>query len=273
MNIFASLQSIGLVLAAMTLLAFIEAVIPLRARGARTPRQLRTNLVLTFVTFATNMALNIPLLLGLNWLQSKGWGLFNAYALPPAVELIGTVLALDLAWYVTHVTMHKVPALWPFHAVHHADPHVDVTTTIRQHPGEGLIRYAFLAAFSFAVGASPAAYALYRTWGSLHGLTEHANLRLPQWLDTAITAVFTSPNMHKVHHSRDARLTDRNFGNIFSVWDRLGGTFVPARQGVAIAYGLDGEDDPRQTVAVQLAAPFRARRPRPAAVDRPVASA
>jgi len=155
------------------------------------------------------------------------------------------------------VTMHKARALWPFHAIHHSDPMVDVTTAIRQHPGESLVRYGFLAAFGFAAGVSPAAFAIYRVWSALHGLTEHANVRLPLWLDSAITWVFTSPNMHKVHHARDAALSDSNYGNIFAIWDRYFGTFTPARLGRGIDYGLDGCEDPSaQTALGLLTAPF-----------------
>ena len=258
MSFLSSFTTIGVLLAAMGVLSLIEALIPLHARGSRGRSHLGPNLALTLITFATNLVFNIPLLLGLAWLQAQGLGLFNAVAVPTAVALLGTVVVLDFAWYVTHVSMHKVPALWRFHSVHHSDPAVDVTTTIRQHPGESVIRYAYLAAFAFALGAPPAGFALYRIWSALHGQTEHANVRLPQWLDTAITWVFSSPNMHKVHHSRDPRLTDRNYTNIFSTWDRLFGTFVPARQGVQIAYGLDGFDAPeRQTTAGLLVLPFR----------------
>ena len=258
MNLLASLQTIGVLLAAIAGLSLVEALIPLHARSAAGRAHIGPNLALTFVTFASNLLLNIPILIVLAWMQAHHLGLFNSWALPAWVFVVATVVVLDLAWYVTHVTMHRVPALWRFHAVHHCDPEVDVTTTVRQHPGESLIRYAFLAAFAFGVGAPPAGFALYRIWSALHGQTEHANVRLPQWLDTAITAVFSSPNMHKVHHSRDATLTNTNYGNIFSLWDRLFGSFTPSARGRAIAYGLSGFDaPPRQTTAGLLALPFR----------------
>jgi sterol desaturase/sphingolipid hydroxylase (fatty acid hydroxylase superfamily) len=258
MNILASLSTAGVLLGAMIALSLVEAAIPLRERGAWGRRHLLPNLALTAITFATNLFFNIPLLLGLIWLQRHGFGLFNAIAVAPAVAVAGTVVTLDFAWYATHLSMHHAPVLWRFHAVHHSDPAVDVTTTIRQHPGEGLIRYAYLAAFAFAIGAPPAGFALYRIWSALHGLFEHSNVRLPLWLDSAITLLFSSPNMHKIHHSRDAALTDRNFTNIFSVWDRLFGTFVPARRGLDIEYGLDGFDAAdQQTTAGLLALPFQ----------------
>jgi sterol desaturase/sphingolipid hydroxylase (fatty acid hydroxylase superfamily) len=142
--------------------------------------------------------------------------------------------------------------------VHHSDPAVDVTTTIRQHPGEGVIRYFFMAAFAVALGATPGAFAVYRLWSVLGGLLEHANVRTPRRLDSLLSLVVTTPNMHKVHHSRRADETDTNYGNIFSLFDRLFATFTSAARGVSIAYGLDGYDDRRlQTTAGLLAMPFR----------------
>jgi sterol desaturase/sphingolipid hydroxylase (fatty acid hydroxylase superfamily) len=76
--------------------------------------------------------------------------------------------------------------------------------------------------------------------------------------------------MHKVHHSRDPRYTDTNYGNLVSWWDRLFSTFTPARLGTNVAYGLDDLDDPAtQTTAGLLALPFRgASAPRGAAAAR-----
>ncbi len=259
MTLMSAFSSVGLLLGAMAVLSLLEVLLPLRKRTAWSGRHVAPNLSLTFLTFATNLFLNIPILLGLAFLQARGWGALNVVALHPALEVLFGILILDFAWYVTHVSMHHTPALWRFHAVHHSDPAVDVTTTIRQHPGEGLIRYVFLAVFGFAAGAAPAAFAIYRIWSALHGLFEHANIRLPQWLDTAITFVFSSPNMHKVHHSRDRAFTDTNYTNIFSVWDRMFGTFTPAKAGLTVDYGLDGCDGAtQQSTLGLLRMPFQA---------------
>jgi sterol desaturase/sphingolipid hydroxylase (fatty acid hydroxylase superfamily) len=264
MSPFASLTAIAVLLAAMAALTAVEFVIPLAARGAWGRRHLGPNLSLTALTFVTNFVFNIPLVAGLVWARAAGVGLMNALPTPPLVAMAGGVLALDLAWYVTHRLLHVVPGWWRFHAVHHSDPQVDVTTTIRQHPGESAIRYAFLAAFGLAFGVSPEAFVAYRVWSALHGQLEHANIALPQPLDTAITWLFSSPNMHKIHHARDERLAGRNFTNIFSLWDRLGGTFTPSRLGRAVVYGLEGcETDAEQSLTGLLTAPFR---PAPAAL-------
>jgi sterol desaturase/sphingolipid hydroxylase (fatty acid hydroxylase superfamily) len=196
--------------------------------------------------------------LALLWLQGAGLGLFNAYDLPPGLEAVGAILALDLAWCLNHWVMHRVPGLWRFHAVHHSDLALDATTTIRQHPGETMIRFVFLSTAAFALGASPLAFAIYRVWAPLHGMFEHANIKLPHWLDTAISMVFTSPNMHKIHHARERRFTDSNYGNIFSLWDRLFATFTPSKLGANVAYGLDRHDRPEQhSLFALLASPLQ----------------
>jgi sterol desaturase/sphingolipid hydroxylase (fatty acid hydroxylase superfamily) len=252
-----SLGSVALVLAVMAIAAVVETIIPLRARSRWSLSHLGPNLALTFITFATNLAFNLALAGVLIRVQADHLGLLAKLALPAGAVLAASVLALDLSTYVAHVLMHKVPALWRFHQVHHADPMVDVTTTIRQHPGESLIRYVFLAAPALALGVSPPVFALYRLWSAMVGLSEHANIRLPTWLDRMLALIFVTPDMHKVHHSRQARQTDSNYGNLTSLWDRLFFTFTPSREGRDVDYGLEGLAEPgTQTTARLLALPF-----------------
>lgn len=257
-HVFVNLRAVAFILAGMAALALLELAIPLRARSRANRAHLAPNLALTFVTFATNAVFNTALLLALAQVESAGSGLLARLPLPPLAVGTLAVLALDLAYYASHVAMHRVPVLWRFHRVHHSDPAVDVTTTIRQHPGEGVIRYAFVSAAAIALGASPAAYAIHRVASALVGLLEHANLRLPPRADDALALVFTWPSFHKVHHSLDARFTDTNYGNLVSWWDRLFGTFTPAREGARIDYGLAGFDDAAtQRTAGLLMLPFR----------------
>jgi sterol desaturase/sphingolipid hydroxylase (fatty acid hydroxylase superfamily) len=254
--------TVAVILLAMTVLAAIETAIPLQARGRWSRAHLGPNLVLTFLTFATNAVFSAALVMALVALESMGFGLLHQLSLPSWLAFLGVVLVLDFSFYVAHVAMHAIPALWRFHAVHHSDPAVDVTTTIRQHPGEGVIRYAFTAAFAIAIGAGPVAFAAYRLAVAISGLLEHANVRVPSWLDGVLSLVFTWPTLHKVHHARDPRYTDTNYGNLVSWWDRLFSTFTPARYGVGVSYGLDGLDDPAtQSTAGLLALPFRGSTP------------
>ena len=255
-----TLSSIATILTAMGALALLEAAIPLSARGRWSRAHLGPNLSLTLVTFVTNALMSAALVLALAALEARGLGLLASTALPLWARAALVLLVLDFAFYLAHVAMHVFPSFWRFHRVHHSDPAVDVTTTIRQHPGEGVIRYAFTTVFALALGASPAEFLLYRSAVAFTALLEHANLRLPARLEDALSLVFTWTSVHKVHHARDARLTNTNFGNLVSWWDRLFATFTPARVGRSVAYGLEGFDDAAtQTTAGLLALPFRAR--------------
>ena len=256
------IPTVGGILATMVLIALIEGAVPLRPRGRWGRRHVRPNLSLTFLAFATNALLDAAFVATLFGLEARHFGLLRVVPLHPLVAGVITVLMLDFSFYVAHVALHRVPPLWRYHRVHHADPAVDVTTTIRQHPGETVIRYAFLAAFAFAIGAGPGAFAVYRMWSALSGLLEHANVRVPLWLDRGLSLFTTWPYLHKIHHSRTAVQSNTNYGNICSLFDRLFSTFTPSRQGVNIAYGLDGFDDPvMQTTAGLLAIPFRDAEP------------
>ncbi len=254
----ASLQTVVGIVAAMALVALLELAIPLHARGRWNRAHRAPNLALTSLTFGTNLLFNTALVLALAKLDPISFGILHWIRLPSFVQFLIVLLLLDFSFYLAHVSMHKISAFWSFHAVHHSDPVVDVTTTIRQHPGEGVIRYAFMSVFAIALGAGPGAFAVYRAASALSGLLEHANIRLPRRLDDLLALVVTWPNMHKVHHSRDPGYTDTNYSNLFSVWDRLFGTFTPAHAGSDVAYGLTGRDDPAlQTTGALLIAPFR----------------
>jgi sterol desaturase/sphingolipid hydroxylase (fatty acid hydroxylase superfamily) len=251
-------STIGTLVAAMAVLALIETLVPLHARGRWNRAHLGPNLALTAITFGTNLFFNAALVALVVGLESSGFGLLHWIPVPPLAATLVAVAAFDLAFYAAHVFWHKIPALWRFHAVHHSDPAVDVTTTVRQHPVEGLLRYSALAAMAVVIGPSAAAFAVYRGASALTAVLEHASFRVPRRLDGLLSLVTTWPYMHKVHHSRNPAQTDTNFGNLLSIWDRLFGTFTPSHRGMDIAYGLDGFDRPEiQTTAGLLALPFR----------------
>ena len=260
--LLANLPTVAAILAIMTVLAVVETVIPLQARSRWHRVHLGPNLALTLLTLATNIFLNTAVVLMLLWLEARGVGLLRWASLGPVVAGVLGVLVLDFSWYLLHAAMHEVPALWRIHRVHHSDPVVDVTTTVRQHPTEGLLRYATIALFACTFGIGVAAFTVYRAWSAINGLLEHTNVRLPRWLDRAWLLVSVSPSMHRIHHSRDVRETDSNYGNIFSFFDRLFATYTPDRAGRDVVCGLDGFDEPAaQTTTSLLWLPFQDRVP------------
>jgi len=255
------LVTLLVILGVMVLVALVEVVLPLYARTRWNRAHLVPNLTLMSLTFVTNALYNSALVAALWRMKTAGVGPLRTFGLGPVGESVLVLLLLDFSFYAAHVAMHKIPALWRVHRVHHSDPAVDVTTTIRQHPLEGIIRYAFMAVFAIGLGASPGAFAIYRTASALNGLLEHANVRFPAWLARSLVWITTWPGVHQLHHSRLPSETDTNYGNLFSIWDRLFGTFTPPRPGELVSYGLAGYDDTkRQTTLALLLDPFRSVR-------------
>jgi sterol desaturase/sphingolipid hydroxylase (fatty acid hydroxylase superfamily) len=176
-------------------------------------------------------------------LRARGFGLCSRFPTSSFALVLVAIVALDFANYFAHWLMHRVPALWRVHRVHHSDPLVDVTTSLRQHPFENVLRFSFTIAAAWGLGLPAAAVAVYRLISALNGLFEHANIRLWQPLDGLISITFVTPNMHKVHHSRRQSETDSNYGNIFSLFDRIFGTFTASDRVAHVEYGLDGYDN------------------------------
>jgi sterol desaturase/sphingolipid hydroxylase (fatty acid hydroxylase superfamily) len=225
------------------------------AAGRR--RHLLPNLALTGLLIAVNFGFDR--LAGASGARqgSGGLGLLRDAALPVWAKVLTVVVVLDGLAYLAHVLMHTLPPAWRFHRVHHSDALVDVTTAFRQHPLETLWRYSFQFAGAMALGASSQAVAIYLACSALNAQLEHADVALPPGLDRALRTLFSTPAMHRVHHSRAQADTDRNYSNIFSFWDRLFGTYRAPRAGERIACGLDEFDAPdRQRTVGLLALPF-----------------
>jgi sterol desaturase/sphingolipid hydroxylase (fatty acid hydroxylase superfamily) len=167
---------------------------------------------------------------------------------------------MDLLDWVYHWTMHRVPALWRFHLVHHTDQAIDVSTTVREHPGETVVRNLFLIVWVALTGASLELLVLRQTVETVSNILAHTTFRLRGRWERVLGWVLVTPNVHHVHHHRVLPYTDRNFGDVFSVWDRLFGTFALLPQ-AGVAFGLDthGDPDGDDGFARILAMPFDRR--------------
>jgi sterol desaturase/sphingolipid hydroxylase (fatty acid hydroxylase superfamily) len=255
----ALVRNLGIIVAAMAALALLESVVPFRS-GAWRRRHLAPNLGLSGATLALNFALGVAGTLAVEWLRARGIGAFATVAVSRAVMVVAGVVALDFATWALHWSMHHVPAWWRVHRVHHSDPLVDVTTALRQHPLEGVLRFAAIFVVAIALGLPTAVVTLYRSISAINALLEHANVHWWPPLDRALSLALVTPNMHKVHHSRLQRETNSNYGNILSLFDRIFRTFTPTARASRVRYGLAGDDTlPAQRLSTLLRQPFRRR--------------
>jgi sterol desaturase/sphingolipid hydroxylase (fatty acid hydroxylase superfamily) len=203
-------------------LALLERAMPLRATRLAVWGHLAVNVALSALTFLVAAVVVRPAALaGLRWASDRPFGLLQIAPLPAWAEVALGFLLLDLSFYYWHVANHKLPLLWRFHNVHHADPELDVSTGFRFHFGEVLLSTVFRVLQVTLLGVSLAAFAAYELVFQANTLFHHSNTRLPIRLERLLNRVLVTPRMHGIHHSQVRSETDSNYGVVFSWWDRL----------------------------------------------------
>lgn len=242
----------------------LESAVPLFRFKYSKVKHAGINIFFTLTTIIINFALAFILLMSSDWAVESHFGILQWLPeMPLWLFAIVGLLLLDLigAWLV-HWAEHKVKWMWRFHLVHHTDTHVDTTSANRHHPGESVFRFVFTTAGVVLAGAPMWLVFMYQSISVLLSQFNHANIVIPKWLDKAMSWVFVSPDMHKVHHHYVQPYTDSNYGNIFSIWDRLFGTFMTLDRDKLI-YGIDTHMKPEENdrLGNLLKVPFQTYRP------------
>lgn len=258
MDIISSGQlRVALLLSMLIALWGVESILPLfPPKGSRLQHAL-PNLGLTVILILMNLLFAGVTARGAAWSLDHRIGVFFIAGISGWAAFGLGMLALDAFGYFAHVAMHQCETGWRIHRVHHSEPQVDVTTAFRQHPAETLIRIGFQVAAIVLFGIPIWVAVLYLAVSAMNAQLEHANFRVPEKLDRILRAVIVTPNMHKLHHSREKRETNSNYSNIFSIWDRIFGTYCSSAKLEGLRYGLDGFDDENgQTLKGLLRLPF-----------------
>ena len=199
------------------------------------------NFFFTLTTIIINFTLAFLLLGTADWVQANNFGIINwlPIEIPLWLYVFLGVLFLDFfGAYLAHFTEHKIKPLWMVHLVHHSDHKVDTTTANRHHPLESIIRFTFTLFGVLIVGAPIAIVMIYQSLSLVFTQFTHANIKMSRSLDKLLSYFIVSPDMHKVHHHNLLPYTDSNYGNIFSIWDRLLGTYKYLDRD-KIVYGVD----------------------------------
>jgi len=220
-------------------------------------RHAGVNILFLVTTLIINVLFGIATVGVFSFLAVNQLGFLHLIELPIWVELLLAILFLDFtAQYIIHYILHRVKWMWKFHMIHHSDTKVDATTGTRHHPGDYVLREIFALLAVIILGAPFAFYVVYRIVTIFFTYITHANINMPIWIDKSLSLLFITPNMHKFHHHFERPWTDTNFGNIFSIWDRIFGTFVydnPKK----VVYGLDVLDGKLdEDIAYQFKIPF-----------------
>tara|TARA_B100001142_G_scaffold312943_1_gene348930 strand:+ start:90 stop:926 length:837 start_codon:yes stop_codon:yes gene_type:complete len=218
----------------------LEGTVPLFAFRYKKWKHAFPNLFFTFTTIIINFLLAFLLLYTSDWVVENEYGFIHLFnGIPLIIEVFLAVLLLDfIGAFLAHYVEHKINPLWMIHLVHHSDHNVDTTTANRHHPLESLIRFSFTLFAILIVGAPIGYVMLYQSLSVILTQFNHANIKLPRKIDKWLSYLIVSPDMHKIHHHYRLPYTDANYGNIFSIWDRIFGTFMDLDR-EKIIYGVD----------------------------------
>lgn len=175
------------------------------------------SLLLIRIFFPTGLSSNDVINLGyLEGLNSLAYG----------VDLGLTILIFDCAIYFQHRATHHFNFLWRFHKVHHSDQEMDTTTALRFHPIEILLSALYKVLLLVILRPRIETFIIYEVILNAFALFNHSNIRLPSKLDQMLRVIFVTPNMHYPHHSKQSSVMNLNFGNIFSLWDKIFKTYT-----------------------------------------------
>jgi len=251
------LANVTIILTVMAVGALLETAVPMF--GAKPWKQDRraANLGLTALSFISNWLL--ASLAATAALALRPAGLMAQLAWPAWIQIVAGIVVLDFSvGYLSHRAMHMWSVMWRFHQIHHSDPFVDVTTTYRTHPVETVWRFFFAIVPVWLLGIPAQAVVIQRLLQATNGIIEHADIRLWVPLDRVLSLFWVTPNVHKIHHSREISETNSNYANLLTVYDRVLGTYTPADRATSVIYGLD-EADPAKTASFPglLSMPFQ----------------
>jgi sterol desaturase/sphingolipid hydroxylase (fatty acid hydroxylase superfamily) len=171
-------------------------------------------------------------------------------SVPVWLQLGIALVVFDYVSFLVHVGLHRSDTLWNLHKVHHSSLYLDGFATTRNHPVENLLRFVPGQAVLFLMGMGVGVVAPAVAIAAIYGVSNHSNLRVnPAWLEV----VLVTPRIHRRHHVPET--THRNYGAIFTIWDRLFGTLLRRDTAPDERFGVPGEID-SYPQAFRSAAPY-----------------
>lgn len=163
---------------------------------------------------------------------NTNFGLFNIQASVLTWMLL--LLCTDFVWYWYHRLAHEVNVFWAAHVVHHQSEDFNYTVSARITVFQAFLRTAFWAGLPLL--GFPAA--MITSLLLVHGL-------YPFFIHTRLIGklgileyILVTPSHHRVHHASNEQYLDKNYGDVFIIWDKLFGTFQKEEENVEIKYGL-----------------------------------
>lgn len=190
----------------------------------------------------------------LGWLFGISEPLIEGPAGPVTLVLFTATMlvAYDISYYLYHVAQHRFPFLWELHKVHHSAEVMVGITKDRVHPLDELMNRAWdgvIPGISFGIWSL---IALDPVEVAVFGINVYVmrNILMMDFVRHThlnisfgrLDNIILSPHWHQVHHSVNPKHYDKNFGLLFSFWDRMFGTHYVPKPDEDLKFGLMDRD-------------------------------
>ena len=203
----------------------------------------------------TNIFGNPPPAIGPSWIIT-------------AFTMFLVFMAVEFGYWFSHLLMHKIPALWEFHKVHHSAEVLTPLTEWRQHPLE-LVLFPILMGGASCLVQGPMVWyfgaqsqvvdpmtANYISMAFWYTILHLRHSELPFYATGVLGKIIQAPAHHQVHHSTNPAHFDKNLGYCLSVWDWAFGTLYVPKKGEKFSFGLGHADDALETAIGSMIAPI-----------------
>jgi sterol desaturase/sphingolipid hydroxylase (fatty acid hydroxylase superfamily) len=253
----------ALVLVPLIAILWLERKRPLRRRVENDRHHDARNLAMSVLSATAIRLTETPMMDRLTRLVERNrWGLLNRMRLPAVLETIVAIVLLDYTLYVWHVLTHRVPFLWRFHRVHHADLDLTASTALRFHFAEMVLSVPWRAGQVLLIGATPLSLSIWQTATLIAIMFHHSNLNLPVSFERRLCRVIVTPRMHGIHHSIEPEEANANWSTILAFPDYLHRTCrlnIPQQE---VSVGVPEFRDPNELRLPDLVRmPFGEQRP------------
>lgn len=144
-------------------------------------------------------------------------------------------IGIDFAGYWIHRWSHEINVFWNRHIIHHSSEEFNLSCALRQSVSEIFAIFTFTYLPMAILGIPVKVIAIVGPIQLFAQFWYHTRLIGTMGI---LEYILVTPSHHRVHHSINSEYMDKNYSQIFIIWDKLFGTFQPELKEVPPVYGV-----------------------------------
>lgn len=146
-----------------------------------------------------------------------------------------TFIVLDFQGYWVHRWAHEINLFWNKHAVHHSSEDYNLACALRQSISSFVNLFTFFLIPAALLGVPKEVIAIVapiHLFAQFWYHTQHINRM------GFLENIIVTPSHHRVHHAINPEYMDKNYAQIFIIWDKIFGTFKEESPEIPPVYGI-----------------------------------